>query len=123
MAKSDISRPDKANTQQQGKSARAGSARNGAGAPWDGRSAGDGPALTAESLARSLFGRSYWGERQQDDLRYLSALAEARIAAQRRDWKARHKERMKLLAKEQKRKSEIARKARERVSGIEPDVD
>lgn len=123
MSKSDTSQPDKATHQDQSNSSKAALARNGTSAPCDRRSAGGEPALTAEGLARSLFGRSYWGQRQQDELRYLSAQAEARIASQRREWKARHKERMKLLAKEQRRKTDLARRARERAGGIGPDVD
>jgi len=70
------------------------------------------PTFTPERLARSVFGRAYWGQRQHDDLSQLSAQSDARMAAQRKDWKAAHRERMALLEKEQRRKARIARSGR-----------
>jgi len=74
--------------------------------------AGAGPALTPESLARSVFGRAYWGKRQQTDLVNLSAAADVRMAAQRKEWKARHRDQLDAIAKEQRRKARAARAAR-----------
>lgn len=75
---------------------------------------GDGAALTPERLTRSVLGRSYFGKLQQVQLAALNAEAEARMGLQRKEWKARHRERLEAIAKEQRRKARVARKASKR---------
>lgn len=65
----------------------------------------DGPRFSAEGLARSVFGRHYWNDTLERQLRRQSAQSAERIEAQRRAWKRAGEDKAKLVRAERQRKS------------------
>ena len=72
-----------------------------------------GPHLTPESIARSEFGRWYWGGRANAALVHQQLAANERMADQRRAWKAALRKQLAARSEEWARRRAKARRAHE----------
>ena len=72
------------------------------------------PSRVAEAIARGEFGRFYWNEKLETQLRQQNARAGERIAEIRQGWKSTARSRAKTMAKDFRRRIRLAQEARDK---------